>query len=286
MNINSNQPFSIRALSKAMVDLPALPTVVLQVMKAADKEDTTTSEIEGYILGDTALCIKLLKVVNSAYFGLPRQVTSIGQAIGILGLARVRSLVLTVGVLSALSNPNPKSAKLRTDFWKWSLTAAAAGQACAKQMGLDPRAQENAFIGALLSDLGRLFLLSLYPAQYEQTLIEAMHNQRPLYEVEQRILGMDHGTLGDQLSQKWGFPVNLSEVVRTHEFPEGENLVAYCAHAGDRLAAIVTNPDCADHVWPWDAKVKAWLSAEVYSDSALESLRLKLAESEAVLKAA
>ncbi|MCC6404565.1 MAG: HDOD domain-containing protein [Fimbriimonadaceae bacterium] len=285
MNNNSNQPFSIRALSRAMVDLPALPTVVLQVMKAAENENATTSEIEGYILGDSALCIKLLKVVNSAYFGLPRQVTSIGQAIGILGLARVRSLVLTVGVLNALSNPNPKTAKLRTEFWKWSLTAAAGGQACAKQMGLDQRSQESAFIGALLSDLGRLFLLSLFPKEYEETLIEAMRGPRPLYEVEQRALGMDHATLGDQLSQKWGFPVKLTEVVRTHEFPDADNYVAYCAHAGDRLAAMVTNPDCAETVWPWDAKVKSWLSAEVYSDSALEQLRKKLEESEALLKA-
>lgn len=286
MQNNSNQPFSVRALSRAMVDLPALPTVVMQVMRAAEDETVTTSEIEGYLLGDAALCIKLLKVVNSAYFGLPRQVTSIGQAIGILGMARVRSLVLTVGVLNALSNPNPQTAKLRSEFWRWSFTAAAAGQSCAKKMGLDSRNQELAFVGALLSDIGRLFLLSLFPQQYEQTLIEAIDSQRPLVEVEQRVLGMDHATLGDQLSQKWGFPVKLSEAMRTHEYPEGENHVAWCAHAGDRLAAAVTNPDCAEVVWPWDANVKSWLSAELYGETALAELRAKLAESEALLKAA
>jgi HD-like signal output (HDOD) protein len=286
MAMRAEQPFSTRALSKAMVDLPALPTVVLQVMRASEKEDVRTAEIEGYICADTALSVKLLKVVNSAYFGLPRQVTSIGQAIGILGLSRVRSLVLTVGVLNALSTPNPTQAQMRQEFWKVTFTAAAAAQLVAKKMALDVRSQELAFIGALLADVGRLFILTIFPNQYQQCLIEADRNSRSLVEAEQRVLGMDHAALGAQLAERWAFPVKLAEIIRTHEFPEGDNLVARCVHAADRLAAELTNPNSAAEVWPWDPAVDGWLDPGVRGEETMQELAKALEASESLLNIA
>jgi HD-like signal output (HDOD) protein len=284
--MKAEQPFSVRALSRAMMDLPALPTVVLQVMRASESETVRTAEIEGYICGDTALTVKLLKVVNSAYFGLPRQVTSVGQAIGILGLSRVRSLVLTVGVLNALSTPNPSVAQIRQAFWMTTFSAAAAGNAVAKRMGLDQRSQELAFIGSLLADVGRLFILTMFPAQYNQCLLEADRAQRSLVEVEERILGMDHATLGSQLAERWSFPVKLTEVIRTHEFPEGENLVARCVHAGDRLSAQATHPNSAVDVWPWDPSVRAWLGGVAEEEGLRLEITRALESCESLLKVA
>lgn len=286
MAMKAEQPFSIRALSRAMVDLPALPTVVLQVMRASENENVRTAEIEGYVCSDTALTVKLLKVVNSAYFGLPRQVTSVGQAIGILGLSRVRSLVLTVGVLNALSTPNPALAQTRQAFWKTTFAAAAAGQSLAKRMGLDVRQQELAFIGSLLSDVGRLFILTMFPAQYNQCLVEADRSQRALTEVEERILGMDHASLGSQLAERWAFPVKLTEVIRTHEFPEGENLVARCVHAADRIAAEATNPNSAADVWPWSPAVREWFGAVAEDESLWNEVRQAIEASESLLSVA
>jgi len=253
-----------RYIEKAMVDLPALPTVIVQVLQATDKETVTTTEVEGLLSTDAAITTKLLKVVNSAYFGLPRQVSGIGQAIAILGMHQVRNLVLSVGVLNALSSPNPRVLDVQKSFWEQSFAAGTCAQVLAKRKGLTGRDVDLAFIGGLLHDVGRLFLFTLFNQPYQQVMTESARLNEPLIETEARILGTTHAELGGVLSEKWNFPMVLSDLIRWHETPDSvtddeAKAKVYAVHIADRLTAE-NDANCPAH-GEWSPAAMAWLDA-------------------------
>lgn len=247
-----------------MVDLPALPNVIVQVLQATDKETVTTAEIEQLLSADAAITTKLLKVVNSAYYGLPRQVASVGQAIAILGIQQVRNLVLSVGVLNALSSPSPKVFEIQKAFWEQSFGAATCAQSLAKKKGLSTKDQDAVFIGALLHDIGRLFLFTLFNQPYNQVLKETNENGEPLTVVEERVLGLDHATLGGLLADKWNFPSVLAELIRFHEVPTtGDDTQAvsrqFAVHIAGRLANERADGGPDNPSSPWCPGAVKWL---------------------------
>lgn len=266
-------------VEKAMVDLPALPTVIVQVLQATEKETVTTSEIEGLLSADAAITTKLLKVVNSAYFGLPRQVGSIGQTIAILGMHQVRNLVLSVGVLNALSSPSPKIFEVQKEFWEHSFASATCAQALARRRGLTLKEQDFVFIGGLLHDIGRLFLFTLFNQQYMQVMAESTRQNEPMVETEHKCLGVDHAELGGLLADKWNFPTALGDLIRWHENPDNATSDAksalFCVHIADRLSTEIWHGPQEDAVWPWSPEAKAWLG---YSDDQMTELRLEVQE--------
>ncbi len=267
-------------LEKAMVDLPALPTVIVQVLRATEKETVTTTEIEGLLATDAAITTKLLKVVNSAYFGLPRQVGSVNQAIAILGMHQVRNLVLSIGVLNALSSPNSRVAELQSAFWEHSFASATCAQVLAKRKGLSGSEQDLVFVGGLLHDIGQLFLLTQFNQQYQAVTNEANRTGEPISAVEARILGADHAQLGGLLAERWNFPPKLVGLIRGHEVPEectDTELLGslHCVHASDRLASELWSDSEGSSVWAWSPASVEWLDL---SPEATQELRAEVSE--------
>ncbi len=227
-----------------MVDLPALPGVVLQVVQATENENVSTAEIEKYLQLDTAITTKLLKVVNSAYFGLPRQIVNVNQTIAILGLHQVRNLVLSIGVLNLLTSSSPKVIETQKAYWQSSFAAASCAETLARKRNLDRKDVETVFVSGLLRDVGRLFLLTLFTLPYQEVLNASIKNQEPVSETETRILGFTHAELGATLAEKWNFPPTLVEAIRDHDqIPEGDvNLTTACIHIADHLAGEIGDP--------------------------------------------
>jgi len=267
-------------VGKAMVDLPALPTVVFRVLEATDRETVTTAEIEALISADAAITSKILKVVNSAYFGLPRQVGSIAQAISILGLHQVRNLVLSVGVLNALSSPNPKILDIQKKFWEHSFASATCAQTLAKRKGLSSREQSTVFLGGLLHDVGRLFLFTLFNQAYQNVMAESVRLGESTLVTEQRLLGTTHAELGGALAVRWNLPDDLAEMIRHHEEPETvtnkESLARlYSVHIADRLSCENWEKETESTLRPWSDEATEWLG---FSDQAITELRVEVAE--------
>lgn len=227
-----------RYVEKAMVDLPALPTVVMQVVQATEKDTASTAEIEELLQADAAITTKLLKVVNSAYFGLPRQIVNVNQTIAILGMHQVRNLVMSIGVLNALSSPSPRILEIQKAFWQNSFAAASSAEFIGKQRGLSKKDTELTFIGGLLHDIGRLFLFTLFNLPYQEVLKESLAKTEPISHVEQRILGITHAELGGVLADKWNFPPVLADIIRGHDpLPQGPTSdTVMCVHIADSLA--------------------------------------------------
>lgn len=224
-------------VEKAMVDLPSLPTVIIQVVSATEKEDVSTHEIEELISTDAAISTKLLKVVNSAYFGMPRQVYSINQAIAILGMHQVRNLVLSIGVLNALTTESARTEEMQRCFWERSFGTASCAQLIGRMKRLPAKEQELLFVAGLLHDIGVLFLLTQFTTPYLEVIRASNTHKEPLVIVEKRALHTDHALLGGMLAEKWNFPNDLSELIARHESPidPDEYPSGACLSIADRL---------------------------------------------------
>lgn len=265
MALRSENLLLRRYIEKAMVDLPALPHVVMQVVQATERDTVTTTELESLLSTDAAITTKLLKVVNSAYFGLPRQVTNINQTIAILGYHQVRNLVMSIGVLNVLNSPSPRIAEVQKAFWANSFAAASAAEMVAKHKRFSRHQSESIFVGGLLHDVGRLFLLSLFNLPYLEVIKESIAREEPLSQVEARVLGVTHAELGGALAEKWNFPETLVSMIRWHEAPSmltPEDPQVSCVHVADWLANTLSNIEFTGTLPGLDPQAATWLEMD------------------------
>jgi HD-like signal output (HDOD) protein len=258
-------------VEKAMVDLPSLPTVIIQVVKATERETVSTHEIEELISTDAAISTKLLKVVNSAYFGMPKQIYSINQAIAILGMHQVRNLVLSIGVLNALSTNSARTEELQRCFWERSFGTASCTQLIGRIKKLPGKEQELLFVAGLLHDIGVLFLMTQFTTPYLEVIRASHANQEPLVLVEQRALHTDHATLGGMLANKWNFPEDLTELIARHESPisPDEYPSGACLSIADRLVCSMHDEGACGFAQGLDDSQVIWLGLNAEEVAAL-----------------
>ncbi len=272
MALRSENLLLRRYVEKAMVDLPALPTVVLQVVSATEKDTATTTEIESMLVADAAITTKLLKVVNSAYFGLPRQIVNVNQTIAILGMQQVRNLVMSIGVLNALSSPSPRIVEIQKAFWQHSFASATCAETIAKAKNLPKKDVEMIFIAGLLHDVGRLFLFTLFNLPYQEVLKESVNRSEPVESVEERILGVTHAQLGGILGEKWNFPETLVGLIQSHDkIFEGASDAHYCVHIADAIANELAPTEIVGVPSPVDPRALEWLGFDIEEFDRLKS---------------
>ena len=264
-------------VEKAMVDLPSLPTSIVQVVQATERETVSTHEIEELIGADPAIATKLLKVVNSAYFGMPRQISSINQSIAILGLHQVRNLVLSIGVLNALSSKSARLKIMQRQFWERSFGAAACAQLLSKYKELPAKDHETLFVAGLLHDVGILFLFTQFTTPYMEVVKYAQTNSDRLIDVERRVLHVDHAQLGGMLANKWNFPENLEQLIAKHEEPgdPSDSATVSCVHIAGLVAYQVTSDGDSNGVHELSEEYADWLGMD---EDEFKSLKVRVRE--------
>lgn len=244
-----------------------MPTVVLNVLTLTEDPNANAKDIEKILQGDPALCAKLLRVVNSAYFGMQRQVTTVNQAIVVLGYRHLRNLVLAVSALSLFKSSNPRMREVQQVLWEQGFGAAAISSEICRLKDLRTSAHEIAFVGALLHDIGQLFLCSSFTATYTDLINRAEAKGMDIVAAERMTLGMDHAELGEELAQRWSMPPALSMLIGRHEgpFKDDRDPIALCVHASARIAVKISDPDALIIL---DPVCDAWLGlSESYLDS-------------------
>ncbi|MDY7578232.1 HDOD domain-containing protein [Herbaspirillum sp. RTI4] len=214
-------------------DLPSLPVVVLQLMQNLNDKDA--HYIAHKIEQDQALTTKILRLANSAFYGMQRQVMSIRQAISILGLDSVRVLVMAAVVTEKFTGSAGSSLDF-TVFWRHSIGTALCARALGARLSVNP---DQAFIGGLLHDIGRLVLAAHAAPAYEEVIIYRKENDCYLFEAERAVLGLDHMLVGRAMMEHWNFPSLILDAVEHHHSPEK------CSASG--LVAIVNLADCIAH---------------------------------------
>ncbi len=197
-------------------ELPTLPTVASEIITLTAREDTTLADIASLISKDTALSAKILKVSNSAFYSFAQQISSINQAVSILGINAVRSLVLSFSFLSIKSN-NKKVHFNFEKFWKNSLACAVASKLILERVeGADT---EEIFICGLLQNLGELIVARTFPEEYEKVLAKISEEQYDALNAEEDTFGITHASIGYEVAKNWGFPEVLLLPILYHHDP-------------------------------------------------------------------
>ena len=242
MALQLNQQMVKDAVSRAANALPALPNVLVRVMQLTETTNSgTVGEIEQLIKSDQAISSRLLRIVNSAYFGLSGQVSSVSQAVVILGFQQVRNLVLSVSMMTSFGASGSKSKASQIRLWESAFATASAAQMIARKKKIDAKDQELVFVGGLLQNIGSLFMLSVLSRSYVVVLEESIQNNQILFETENLRLGMNHAELGAEILKKWGLPENLILLVSRHEGPFAGEIIPTLAiiNAAERVGDLV-----------------------------------------------
>jgi len=229
-------PITPQELIANLGDLPPLPQVAAQVLRLAADPDSTTDDLQRVVATDQALAAQILKIANSAMFGMVREVRTLTQAIMTLGFSTIKSIVIAS---SARNLYKRGGAGLQERLlWEHALVTALAARTYARC--LRSNRVEEAFLGGLLHDIGRTVMALKFPERYG-TLVRSIYNQEnDGVDAELEVFGFDHGMVGEALLHSWNLAPSLEVAVRWHHQPvlapvEDQALTAFVA-LGNQLA--------------------------------------------------
>ena len=223
---------SFEDIAAAMGNLPTLPTVVSRVLRVVEDTDSSADDLVAIIQNDQAIAGKVLKVANSAYYGLRRQVKSIGHAVVLLGFETVRNLCLGIGVFRSFL-PYGLHQQLDVErFWEHTIATAICARMIWKDQSRD--GQEEVFLCGLIHDIGRLAFLAGDPRGYSAMIRKARRTATPMVTIEQDAFGGTHAELGAMLCERWSFNAELQEPIRHHH-----DLAACDEVHADRTAGVM-----------------------------------------------
>lgn len=201
-------------------DLPSLPEVVNKVMELVQDPNSSAAQLSKVISHDAGLTSRVLKLVNSAYYGFPKQISSIQHAIMILGFTTMRGLVLSSSIFKIFA-PRGDNADMLDykELWKHTLLSAIAAKHINKYMGLNQ--DEHIFSAAILHDIGKIILDQYDHANYIQVSGEVSDQLDfvSLIKAEENYCGISHSDMGYLLAEQWNLPMNISESIRCHHNP-------------------------------------------------------------------
>ena len=222
--------------------LPSLPSIALEVIDLVQQSDVDINEIANTIQNDPALSGKILKTVNSSFYGQAYTVSTISHALVVLGLNSVKTLALGFSLVSNLKESGGEGFD-HLRYWRRSIYAAAAAKMFAKRNTLVQ--QEEAFLGGLLQDLGMLVFNQTLGLEYTRLLERAGGCHAKLLELEEQVLDVNHAQVGAALADSWKLPPLLVAPIRYHENPceADEELQDFikCVHLGTTVADLFLN---------------------------------------------
>lgn len=252
---------SEKDISNMLEDIPTFSQSVIRILELTADIDSSAKELVDQIAHDPILTAKVLKLVNSAYFGLSRQVDSIQQSVIYVGINTIKNLAISVAAMGSLPQTN-KAGLNMSDFWLHSLVTAVVAKLLAQKVCVPKPEISGYFISGLLHDIGQIILSQAEPKIYGWVLEEAKLLQTPLHEIEHDVFGLDHAALGALLAEKWQLPEPIVAAIRHHHDPEkiGEaqilDRVVFVAsqttkYIGEDEVQISMIGDIPDLIEPW-----------------------------------
>ena len=235
MAINSEQ---VKNLIAKIDDLPTLPNVITKIMEILENPKSTARDIDNVIKTDQTLTAKTLKMVNSAYYGFPRRITTVTDAVVILGFNTVRSLALSATVCKMFFGGSKDFD--REALWEHSIAVAFASRIIAKRVRYSD--EEEAFVAGLLHDVAKIVEDQYFHEEFMKAVTKSKNELISLLECERQELGMDHSLIGRRVADKWNLPLKITKVIGYHHQPEfagGEDQeITSIVHVADVLVKI------------------------------------------------
>ncbi len=196
--------------------MPPLPVTVAKVLEICNNPRTSPVDLNQVISLDPVLMGKVMRLINSAYYSLPNQITSLVRAIIMLGINTVKNLALSTAVLSTLGKASDFQALNMEGFWRHSIAVGVTAKLIASKRNVDPKAREEYFIAGLLHDIGKIPLNNRMAQEYVQAVALTDRDHIPLYQSEERLLLVHHSEVGRLIVNNWRLGADLSDAVYYH----------------------------------------------------------------------
>jgi putative nucleotidyltransferase with HDIG domain len=228
-------------------DLPTLPAIAMEVNSMLLDYDTTINKLSSTIEKDQAMVSKILKLVNSAFFGMRGKISNIPHAIVVLGFNTIRNAVVSISIIKSFSIKESLDGFEITDFWKHSLAVAVTSKFLAEKTGI--HSADDCFVAGLLHDMGKIVLLQHFKDLFQKVWIAVKGNGQSFYEAEKSHIQIDHARIGGYLARKWQLPVALVDAIRYHhEVKPNVNAqhLLMIVHAADIIVNTYTKNPKAD----------------------------------------
>ncbi|HTQ08991.1 MAG TPA: HDOD domain-containing protein [Fimbriimonadaceae bacterium] len=219
-------------------DLPALPAATLAVMRESQSATSTAHSVARYLSQDQSLTARVLRLANSAFYGMQRRIASPDEAVIILGMRAVRNLAMIASTYHWMDKPLRGYALEPHEFWEHSLSVAVASQVLAQSVS--PGSSDLAFTCGLLHDLGKVALSAWLENRSVTLNSVAARLDLTTDQAERRVLGFDHQQVGGKLAEKWNLPKVIVEAISYHHCPstvETESPAVDIVHVADYMAS-------------------------------------------------
>ena len=259
---------------KFIKDLPTLPFIIKNIQELLKNPKTSASDIGTLISKDQVLTAKLLRIANSALYCFPKEITTITQAITIMGFRAIKNLILSTSVFN-LFKPRSSSAFDLQRFWEHSIACAVGGKVIAETVGYED--VEELFVAGLLHDIGKIVQDEFLEEEFQQVLKLSESEKLLIYVAEKQLWNVTHSQTGAILGERWGLPVKLIDSITYHHDPvksEHFSLHASIIHLSDILARSLGLGSGGD---PWVPTVNnsAWKLLSL-QESSLEPITEKI----------
>lgn len=211
----------IRTKIKESMELATLSAVAVQAVQMLRDPDVDIRRVAETVSYDQSMTSKILRLVNSSFYGFQGKIGSLSQAIVLLGFSTVRNVILSVSVLQAFSGGKGSNVFDVGRFWEHSVGAAFIARNLAEHA--KQKQPEEAFIGGLLHDIGKVFILQFLRKDLDEIMVLVKEKDMSIRAAEEAVLGVDHAWIGHMIVKNWHFPPNLCQGIGYHHSP---NLLA------------------------------------------------------------
>ena len=228
--------------------IPTLPTVALRVMEITANPKSSANDLMGIISPDVSLTTKILKIANSPFYGLTREISSLQHAVTVLGFKEIRNLVISTVAFESFKNLEQNSKFDINKFWRHSFYCALAAKAIAVDLKIE---SSELFVAGLVHDIGKLAMYITFPSEFmmQAEIMNPLKIKYTAFEAEKDVFGMTHDEVGMKLLKKWMFPESLLTAVGYHHRPQE-------ADKKSNFPIIVHVADILTHVYEMQAEAE------------------------------
>lgn len=233
---------NLAEILKQVDNFPSLPATVNKVMTVTGDPESSANDLMCAILPDQSMCTTILKIANSAFFGIPRKVATIEQAVVVLGFDEIRNIVLGKAVFTSFQNFNINKDAIDL-FWEHSFTCGLAAKIIGEHLHLSP---SELFIAGLIHDIGKLAMLITFPQEYSLLYEFSVPDQFRAVLHEQEMYSTSHDEIGLKILNKWLFPEQLVMTAGYHHQPElapSHRVYPIIVQMADVLSLMHCSPD-------------------------------------------
>lgn len=227
--------------------MPAFPSSVQRIIQLASEIDSSCKDMVEVIESDPVMTVRILKVINSPFYGLPQKINSVQRAVVHIGMNTVKNMALSVAAIGVL-NPNNKAEFDIRKFQLHSLTTAALCKRLASDLKVPKLEQSDYFVAGLLHDFGKVVFAEFKPEGFKLALQKSAELNVPLYQCEKEIIGADHSEVGSMLAQKWAFDQKLIDTINHHHMQNPSGLMTQCLFAANQISKKLQLGDAGNPV--------------------------------------